>query len=269
MRTPRLGGTGLAVATVALAVAGCTNDGTATPSPGASATSTVSTAPSASGSADPSAVSALADATAKLGTTSVRVTVTSGVGFKLTGVADPARGLGTAELTAKGENTELTANTRVFDKDLYVQVPGFTKGDSWMHIDMSRLPEGANLGIRPGQIDPANTAQLLGSTTDVRSTGDREYAGTLDLTKAAGLGGLDKVTIDGYGAAGQRVPFTAKLDEQNRLTALTVQVPAVNGQRIEPIEVRYTDYGMSFDAARPDASKITEAPANFYQSLGR
>jgi hypothetical protein len=266
MRTPRLAGLGLAtMVTAALAVAGCDNGGAApVASAPVAAPATAYSSASATASADPAAVSALSDATAKLGTTSFKITATSGAGFKLNGAIDPAAGNATADLVASGPNAQLTVKTLLFGQDLYAQIPGITKAGTWTHVDVSRLPAGANLGLKPGQIDPVNTAGLLSSTTDVHATGSRAYAGTLDLSKAVGLAGIDQVTIDSYGSSAQNVPFTAGLDDQGRLSVLTVDVP-----KAQPIEVLYTDYGSPVAAARPAAAEITEAPASFYSSLGK
>jgi hypothetical protein len=267
MRTPRLAGLGLvSMAAVALAVAGCDNTTTATP--GASSAASPSAGASSAAAADPAAVSALSAATAKLDQTSFKITVTSGSGFKLTGAIDAPTGVGTADVTASGPNATVNVKTLLLGQDLYVQGPGLTKAGTWTHLDGSRLPADANIGLRPGQIDPVNTANLLGSTTDVHSTGTNSFAGTLDLTKAAGLAGISKVTIDGYGAAASQVPFTAGLDDQGRLSELTIKVPAVNGQQVAPIDALYTDYGTTVTAQRPTAAEITEAPDSIYQALG-
>ncbi|HWS37821.1 MAG TPA: hypothetical protein VN408_34450 [Actinoplanes sp.] len=252
----------------AVALAGCSNPGETATTPAATASAPATAAPSASSVADPSATTALAQATAALGTTSFRTTVTAGTGFKLVAAIDAPNSKGNAELTATGTNTELTVKSVLLSQDLYAQIPGVTKENTWTHLDIARLPEGANVGLRPGQIDPVNTANLLGSTTDVRSTGSREYAGTLDLTKAAGVAGIDKVTIDGYGADAQHVPFTAGLDEQGRLSVLTIQLPAVQGQQTAPIEALYTGYGEPVTVEQPPAAQIIEAPADVYQALG-
>jgi hypothetical protein len=266
MRTPRLAGLGLAsMAAVAFAVTGCA-DNNATP--GAGPTTDTPSASASAGNADPAAAAALASATAALGTTSFKVTMTSGPGFKMTGLMDAPNGTGTADLTATGPNTEITVKTLLVGQDLYLKVPGVTKGDTWTHVDVSRLPEGANVGLRPGQIDPANTAQLLTSTTDVRQVSPRSYEGTLDLTKAAGVAGVDQTLVKTWGAQAQNVPFTAGLDDQGRLSALTIQLPAANGQQAQPLEVLYTDYGTKVVAQKPAATEITEAPDSLYTSLG-
>jgi hypothetical protein len=267
MRTRRLTGPALGVlGAVALAVGGCSSDGTATPE-ASGAVTTPSSAASGS-SADPTAAAALGQAAAQLGTTSFKITMTAGPGLKLEGLMDAPNGTGTGTLTASSTNTEINVKTLIIDKDLYVQIPGVTKAGTWTHVDVSRLPDGANVGLRPGQIDPANAAQLLSSTTDVQQVDSRSYRGTLDLTKAAGVAGFDKTTIDSYGDAAKNVPFTAGLDEQGRLSALTLQLPAVNGQQATPLEVLYTDYGITVDAKRPAANEITEAPNEFYSQLG-
>jgi hypothetical protein len=268
MRTPRLAGLGLtSMAAVALAVTGCTADNDTTPGAGGPASGTPSASASV-GLADPAAASELGSATAALGTTSFKVTMTSGPGLKLTGLMDAPHGLGTGTLTATGPNTEITVKTLIADKDLYVQVPGVTKAGTWTHVDVSRLPEGANVGLRPGQIDPANTAKLLTATTNVQKVGSREYQGTLDLTKAAGVAGVSQAMIDAWGAQAQNVPFTAGVDEQGRLSAMTVQLPAMNGKPSAPLEVLYTDFGTTVDVKKPAASEVTEAPDELYTSLG-
>lgn len=255
------------MAAVALAVSGCAADGDAAPGGSAPATA----APSASGDvgpADPAAAAALASATSALGTTSFKITVTSGPGLKLVGLMDAPNSTGTGTLTSSSQNTEIEVKTLIVGQDLYLQVPGITKGSTWTHVDVSRLPEGANVGLRPGQIDPANTSQLLTSTTDVQQVDSRSYKGTLDLTKAAGVAGVDQASIKTWGDQAQDVPFTAGLDEQGRLSALTIQLPAVNGQQSQPLEILYTDYGTKVDAKKPAASEITEAPDSLYSSLG-
>jgi hypothetical protein len=265
MRTPRLAGLGIAtMVTAALALTGCSDTGT-TAAPGASAPAPTGSSASA---ADPAAVDALTKATSQLGMTSFKITASSGAGFKLTGQVDPAQGVGTADLAATGPNASLTVKTLLAGQDLYLQIPGITKTGTWTHVDVARLPEGANVGLRPGQLDPVNTSKLLSSATDVQATGGNSYAGTLDLTKAVGLAGVSQVTIDQSGAQAQKVPFTAGLDDQGRLAELTIQIPAVNGQAAQPLNVLYTDYGVPVTVTKPAAAEVTEAPDSVYTSLG-
>jgi hypothetical protein len=268
MRTPRLAGLGLGMmATVALAVAGCGADGSATPGASAAATETPSS-PASSSAADPAAVAALASATAALSTQSFKMTLTAGPGVKLTALIDAPNGKGTGTLNITGPNTDIQVKSLLVGQDLYAQVPGITKANTWTHVDVSRLPDGANVGLRPGQIDPVNTQKLLASTTDVRQADSRSYQGTLDLTKVAGITGVDPASVTAWGADAKNVPFTAGLDEQGRLSALTIQLPAVNGQQAQPLDALYTDYGIAVTAERPAASQVVEAPDSLYSALG-
>jgi len=269
MRTPRLAGLGLVtMAAVALAVAGCDDTSTgATPDTSASAEASGGADASSGAAADPAAVQALSAAAAKLGQTSFKITVTSGAGFKLTGAIDAPHGVGQAELTAAGSNASINVKSVLAGEDLYVQVPGITKAGTWTHLDGSRLPANATIGLRPGQIDPVNTANMLGATTDVHSTGTNSYAGSVDLTKAAGVAGISQVTIDGYGAAASQVPFTAGLDDQGRLSELAITLPAANGKPASTVDALYTDYGAPVTVQKPAASEITEAPDSVYEAL--
>jgi hypothetical protein len=255
------------LAAAVIATAGCSaQDDSGAPAAGASAGTP--SAPASSSAADPAASAALGQAAAALGNTSFKVTMTSGKGFQLNGVMDAPGGKGSAEVKSVGTNTELTVSTRLVGQDLYVQIPGLTKAGTWTRINMSRLPEGADLGLRPGQIDPANTAKLVSATTDVQQSDPRSFTGSLDLTKVAGLSGISQVTIDQYGSAAQKVPFTAGLDDQGRLSAMTIQLPPVNGQQVAPLEILYTDYGTTVGDLTPAASSVVDAPDNVYTTLG-
>jgi hypothetical protein len=270
MRTRRLAGLGLGLmGTVALAVAGCTADGT---TPGAGTSSPSSTlapgAPASSGAADPAAAAALGRAAAALGNQSFKATLTAGPGVKLVALVDPQAGTGTSTVDLSGPNANLQIKSLLLGQDVYVQIPGVTKANTWTHLDVSRLPEGSTFGLRPGQVDPGNTAQALTSATDVQQVDSRSYKGTLDLTKVLGITGVDKVTVDGMGTAAQKVPFTVGLDDQGRPAEMTIQLPAVNGKQNPPVDVLYTDYGTTVNVQRPPASAITEAPDNVYTTLG-
>jgi hypothetical protein len=263
MRTRRLTGLGLGVlATVALALAGCADDSAAPPA------ASPSPAPSSCAVANPAAADQLGTAAATLGNTSFKIAITAGPGVNLTGQIDPPGGKGTATLALSGPNANLKVTSLLIGQDLYAQVPGITKAGTWAHLDVSRLPAGANVVLRPGQIDPANTARLLSTTTDVQPNGARSYRGTVDLTKAIGLTGVDQVTVNGLGSAATKVPFTAGLDDQGRLAELTLQIPAVNGRPSPPVDILYTDYGAPVTVQRPDPSETTEAPDNVYTALG-
>ena len=83
----------------------------------------------------------------------------------------------------------------------------------------------------------------------------------LSQATLAGLAGVSQVTVDN--AQAQNVPFTAGLDDQGRLSVLTIQIP-----KAQPLEVLYTDYGAPVQVSNPPAGQVTEAPDSLYNSLG-
>jgi hypothetical protein len=251
-------GVGL-LAALTLGAAGCTAD---SPGPSAGAGPSGSAVASA-GAADPAATAALAKAAGALDDTSFRLDLTS-AGITMTGQVDAPRAVASGTLQVTG--AAVTVESVLVDKDLYVKIPGLTPAGKWTHVDVARLPQGANLGLRPGQLDPVDTQRLLGSATDVRAVGSNRYQGTLDLTRATGVTGLDKVTVDGWGAAASSVPFTAELDPQGRLSVLNLDLP---GQPPQRLTARYSGYGTPVTVQRPAVTEVTEAPEGLYQNLPR
>jgi hypothetical protein len=268
MQTRRLAGAALGLAAAAtFSVAGCTASGDSA-TPGAGASAAASPSASAPGGTDAAAAATLARSTAQLGTTSFKVSMTSGTTLSMTGQMDPPNKVGSNSLEIKGSGGSLQVQTLLVDQDLYLKLGGVSGADKWMHVDVARLPEGANIGLRPGQIDPAKTEQLLNATTEVRQLDPRTFEGTLDLTKVTGLAGINQVTLNGYGELARSVPFQATLDEQGRLSTMTVDLPPVAGQKAQPLEISYSDYGAPLTVEKPAASQVTEAPEAVYKTLG-
>lgn len=272
MQTRRLAGAGLGlVATVTFGVAGCTQGGN-------SATPGASTAPSTPGSLDPSASAgtatdeasaALAASITDLGSTSYRFTLTSGSSLSVTGAMDPPNQAGSSTLQATAGGATLQVQSLMVGADLYLKLGGANaNANKWLHVDVARLPEGANVGIRPGQIDPASTERLIRASSDVRQVDPRSFAGTLDLNRAVGAAGIGRATIDRYGAAATAVPFRAVTDEQGRLSTMTVDLPPLAGQPAQPLAIRYSDFGTAVPVQKPAAAEVTEAPEAVYTTLG-
>ena len=55
------------------------------------------------------------------------------------------------------------------------------------------------------------------------------------------------------------MPFTAGLDAQGQLQELTIDLPPVNGQKAEPIDALYSDYGAPVTVQKPAAADVNEA----------
>jgi hypothetical protein len=112
-------------------------------------------------------------------------------------------------------------------------------------VPAARVEPTGSLDLIPAA-NTFGTAMLTEGLTTVRTTGDRAYAGELDLTKS-----------NGSGPAG--VPFTARTDERNRLIELIAEIPGATGTP-NTVSLRYSGFGEPVDAVRP-AGEIKEAPA--------
>jgi hypothetical protein len=98
---------------------------------------------------------------------------------------------------------------------------------------------------------------------DVTDAGNGSYQGTIDLTKVAGSG----VSVDVLGGKGNKVPFTAKVDDQGRLTELTIDLSTIDAQ-LGKMTTTYSDFGATVTVAAPPAADVVEAPESLLQALG-
>jgi hypothetical protein len=159
---------------------------------------------------------------------------------------------------------------RLVAKDLYLMLgkgvlPGV--GGSWLHIDGARLPNGNQFGLRPGEKDPAGTAQLLQTATDVRRGATGVYTGTLDLSKVdQAKGSIALQALSQLGEDAKRVPFQASVDGQGRLTELKLTLVLQGSSR--DLVTRYSDFGTPVEVPTPATSAVTEAPDAVYGLLG-
>jgi hypothetical protein len=267
VKTRQLAATGLGlVATLTFAVAGCTgaaDSPTVAPSasPGASETPSPGTA---------EAAAELSQAAAKLAADSFAMTTTFGPNGSVTGVMDPPNKLGKTTFKNTIQNTDVVIDSLLVGEDIYVKIAGLTGdlGTKWLHIDVQRLSADSNLGFTPGEFDPASSERLLKTAAEVRQVGDRDFVGTLDLTKATGIATIgDKVAVN-LGDDAKNVPFEASTDEQGRLVLLKISLPAATGSPQRTIETRYSDFGTAVVVQRPPASDVIEAPDLVYKTLG-
>ncbi|BEL06212.1 hypothetical protein Q0Z83_044030 [Actinoplanes sichuanensis] len=245
---------GLVVATV-FAVGGCSGDDGAEPGP-----SWGSTAP-IDGAAE------LTAAAKKLEEQSLRVAVTMPGAMDVSGVADAKKGR--ADLTMKagkaGGNREL--RLLLVGADFYLQIVGpeaaglgLGKGD-WLHLDASDVP--ADSPLNPRKIVDAQT--FLGGMVKAEKVGAGSFKGVLDLgTVSAG----STAAPASPGPAAEQVPFTARVDDQGRLTELVVEA----GARSESsgggtVTTNYSDFGVPVTVQAPAKSKVREMPFQLRQAL--
>jgi hypothetical protein len=107
---------------------------------------------------------------------------------------------------------------------------------------------------------------LSGLNDDVKTADGTTYTGTVDLTKATGDIAPDATVLRNIGDRAKAVPFTAKLDDQGRMTYLKIDGGSVDPQLA--FEVAVTGYGTATAVTEPDASQVVEAPDSVLKILG-
>jgi hypothetical protein len=136
--------------------------------------------------------------------------------------------------------------------------------DKYQHLDRSRLKNAKELDFDFADVDPAGSDKMIAAITDVKQTGEGAYAGTIDATKAADSDLLDEEMLKALGDQAKAVPFTAKLDQQGRLTEFALQVPAAGSVPASTVTVNYADYGTATAVQKPPAGKVVEASDQVY-----
>lgn len=248
MTSRRFTKTGLALlAAVSLAATGCAESAEKSPTTGASAPAT---------SAQLNALEELQAAVDKLNDDTVRVTLDGDVQSG-GGVMDPRAG--TAEMSLKmglgGQSLDFQF-IRLQD-DIYLKTAGIGgSSDKWMHIDGSKISSDSRLGSML-QGDPAGAENLLKGIAEVERDGERRFKGTIDMTKSPTA---DAESTRALGDKAKAVPFTAAVDEQGRLTELTIDM-SVLAASLGQLKATYSDFGAPVTVERPAASETTEAPS--------
>jgi hypothetical protein len=261
VKTPRLAVIGLAVfASVALALTGCTSS--TTPNGGSSASSTPSSAASSS------AKDTVAAAVKKLNDTSYKYTIGMS-GLTGQGAVDPTAKK--ASLSWSGKLSGLTVKWDLLQvgSDYWMKLDfggqnaalGLPSG-KWMHIDPSKVKNGADFGIDLTKVDPTRVTGLFDGLTDAKKVDATHYDVTLDLTKSTG-GVVSSTDLTKLGDKAKSMPAKVTLDDQGRLAAVALDLSSVDADA--SINTTYTDYGTPANISAPAASDVVEAPAALYQ----
>ena len=250
MRHGRMTRTAIALlATAAIGVAGCgTNGGSATPDGTGTPTNS---SPTPGGTAAADAREALVAAAMKLGEQSVRMQLTM-TGMTGSGVMDPKTRMVQMTLDM---GSQQDMELRALGNDVYMKMPVLT-GEKWMHIDVTKYNDGANLDFMPDG-DPGSAAKTMENVVDVERTADGRFTGTIDMTKAEGVNGGAAALL---GEKARAVPFTATVDAEGRLTSFEVDMSGINSAAGK-MTTTYSDFGTPVDVQRPPADQIQEAPA--------
>jgi hypothetical protein len=213
------------------------------------------------------AATELRDAVAKLATTSSKLSLTAGP-VSGTGTMDPPNKQGSIKMGMDAEGLTFNIEALMIENDVWLKLaglPGVPK--QWMHVDASKLPAHTSLGIKPGEFDFVGGAHLLAGIVEAEETGDGQYRGTLDLTKASGSPFADEGTVSSLGDRAKAVPFEASVDGEGRLTNLKMDLGEVEGERLK-LDATYSDFGGKVDLTAPAPGEFVEAPEMIYQFLG-
>lgn len=134
----------------------------------------------------------------------------------------------------------------------------------YQHLDRSKIKDIEDLQFNFDEVDPAGSALITNAIVDAEKTAEGEYTGTVDLTKATDAGLTDEETVKALGVEASKLPFTAKLDGQGRLTELTVKLPAAGETAAHELKVTY-EYGAGTPAQKPPADEVVEATDETYE----
>jgi len=150
--------------------------------------------------------------------------------------------------------------------ELGAMIPGAEKWKGkYQHLDQSKVKGAGELSRYMEEVDPAGSAKLTKSITEVQKTAEGSYTGKLDASAASDSATLDADMVKALGAQAKALPFTAKLDAQGRLIELVISVPAAGETKAHDIKIAYADYGNATAAQKPAADKVVEASDEIYE----
>ncbi|GAB7051597.1 hypothetical protein [Catenuloplanes indicus] len=167
-------------------------------------------------------------------------------------------------VTVSGERFVLLDFSKV--ENMTSALPDVMTGAKWVPLTDPAVTELGGIPFpKPGD-DVVGATAAVRAVTDARATGDRTYAGTLDLTQV-GPGvlrvGPTAELLAQLGDAASAVPFTATLDGEGRLLTFVYDVPAAGSVPANHVELTLSGYGASQPPAKPDPAKV----ANYDEAM--
>lgn len=227
------------------------------------------TTPSPTASLPPTA--ALSHALGQLKTEGYNVT-TMDSNSSGTGVADPSTNAASFHQEAQIQGANLTAAAVESAGKRWIRLdlgPAGTQfqidPNTWYAVDPTKLTSPDSFPIDPTGTDPFGVSGVLTATSDVRATDATHLTGTVDLTRATGPAKPVASDLSQAGVAARTTPFAATLDDQGRLTALTINADGYDKALTRSIT--FADYGSPTPIVTPAPSLVQPAPASLYQLL--
>ncbi len=166
----------------------------------------------------------------------------------------------TGSLTMKFEDISIELLRRGTDRWAKVAVPDVP--NKWFHVSVDKMPKPYNRQL--GELSFATDAVgVLRSIVTVNRTASGGYEGTFDLTKDHFTGLADDKMITDLGDKAKTVPFTAVLDEKQRLTKLHIDIPVtVDDPKGSTLDLMISDYGVAPTVTAPAGA--AEATSDVY-----
>jgi len=173
--------------------------------------------------------------------------------------------------TAAELGLEMVFNLLVKGEDTWLKVDfGRATGNprlpklppGWMHLDPNKIEDSDTLSF--DNEDPTGATHVIDAIVDVQLAGERQYKGTVDLTKATESAIVNDDHVKALGDQAKAMPFQATLDDKGRLASLTIPVPAAGDDEAQTWEATYLDYGVPVEVQSP-AGDVVEAPDDAYQ----
>jgi hypothetical protein len=173
-------------------------------------------------------------------------------------------------MTVPDGDKTMHAQAILIGTDLYLKMdqppPGVSR-KKWMHVNISKLPALASSGLG-GLGDPSGLGSYAKAVATVHRTGPGQYEGTLDFSKLVDASIVGSIGPIG-GDAIKAVPFTATTDEQGRLTAMAINMPATGaGTPATTMTARFSDFGAPATIQAPPAAQTQEAPKKLFAAAG-
>lgn len=259
----------LALALFSPAVAGCSVIKGGSSSPEAAAPTS---------SAPPTPQEELASSVKVFNDTPYHFTAADGEGMTVAGDVRPTDKAVQMTLKQHIANVgQMTMRFLIVDPDYYlkISVPGLTLPGTetahgrWLHVDpkkMGGMDQGlGKLGSEEENGDPFDATTMVRNAATVQKVDDTHFKGTLDLTDVDGMT-VDSDLVKALGDKAKSIPFTATVDSEHRLTAMTVTIPPVTGhKKTRVMTVTYSGFGQATQITKPTADQSTEAPEKLYQ----
>jgi hypothetical protein len=262
VNTSRASRWGLALLTSAsLTLAGCGDTARTVGGTAAGGSASASASPSV-----PSPKDAVMASTTVLTQTTYRYTLSSD-GLSGTGQADPVASKTSISMQGDEGGTHVRMDIVLIGTQMWLKMDLGAANEAagiprkFMHIEQSKLKNAGAMGFSTHGGDPGESQKLLRGLVDAQRVDANHYRLTLDLTQA-NASSVDQKLLAQLGDKAKAVPASATVDDQGRLTGLTVDLSSVDPSAT--IKIGYTDFGAPVTINPPPRSTVVEAPKNVY-----